>query len=213
MDHSLFDMETYIANHLQNVQDKYPAIEQVFGKDFQSFFFRPDIDKVIRLEMLQLLGFPEANSDFLDNDHWKKKNPFNFPGPFYTGESDTCGTGYPEAPLNVMFDSDYCEYIFRQPGTYAELLCVIDAAAVEVFDSYACNGNDHWTIGLCREWWSQRPSLIEQLNHPEVKKINGGQEQLYINYLTSASEVDLRKYCYFLDNGKFPAHDAVLPDL
>lgn len=213
MDHTLYDMKTYIANHLQNVQDKYPGIEQVYGKDFEDFFFQPGIDKVVRLEMLQFLGHPKKNSDFLNYDHWQKKNPFNFPGQFYAGESDTCGTGFPEAPANVMFDGYYCEYIFKQPQTYAELICVIDAAAVEVLESYSCNGNDHWTIDLCRQWWGERASLIEQLNHPEVKRINGGHEQLYIHYLSSTAEKDLRNYCYFLDNGKFPPHGAVLPDL
>jgi hypothetical protein len=113
MDSKLFDLKAYIANHLQNVEDKYPRIEKVYGRDFTSFLFKRDIDEVIRLEMIPLLGFPEKNRDFLDHDHWEKRHPFNFPGPFYTGESDTCGTGDSEAPLNVMYDSYYCEYIFK----------------------------------------------------------------------------------------------------
>jgi len=214
MDYSHFDLKAYIANHLQIVEGKYPKVEQAFGKDFNSFLFNPDIDRIVRLQVLPLLGFPAKDSHFLDYDYWQKKHPFNFPGPFYTGESDTCGTGQPEAPGNVMFDSYCCEYIFKQPQNYAELLCVIDAAAVEVFDSYSCNGNDHWTIDLCRQWWKQKSHLIEQLNEPELKKANGGAEQLYINYLRSEAELDLRRYCYFLDNGGLPRHqDAILPEL
>jgi hypothetical protein len=36
MDYSQFDLKAYIANHLQNVENKYPKIEQVYGNDFQS---------------------------------------------------------------------------------------------------------------------------------------------------------------------------------
>jgi len=214
MDYSKFDLEAYIANHLKDVHDKYPKIEQAYGLDFNSFLFRPDIDTVVRLEVLPLLGFPVKERYFLDNDYWQKRHPFNFPGPFYTGESDTCGTGDAEAPLNVMYDSYCCEYIFKQPKTYSELLCVIDAAAVEVFDSYSCNGNTHWTVDLCKQWWMQKSDLIEQLNHPEIKKMNGGREQLYIKYLNSEAELDLRQYCYFLDNGRFPTNEStILSDL
>jgi hypothetical protein len=214
MDYSQFDLKAYIANHLQNVENKYPKIEQVYGKDFMFFLFQHNIDRVIRLEVIPLLDFPEKNRDFLDDDHWGKRHPFNFPGPFYTGESDTCGTGDSEAPANVMYDSYCCEYIFKQPKTYSELLCVIDAAAVEVFDSYSCNGNIRWTIDLCKQWWKQKSQLIEHLNRPEVKKMNGGREQLYISYLNSEAEPDLRKYCYFLDNGRFPANEnTILPSL
>jgi len=214
MDYSKFDLEAYIANHLKEAEDKYPEIERAYGKDFSSFLFRSDIDKVIRHEVIGLLGFQVKEQGFLDNDHWKKCHPFNFPGPFYTGESDTCGTGDAEAPLNVMYDSYCCEYIFRQPKTYAELVCVIDAAAVEVFDSYSCNGNTHWTVDLCRQWWNEKSHLIEQLSHPEVKKVNGGREALYVDYLNSDAEMDLKRYCYFLETGAFPAKpDSRLPDL
>jgi len=187
---------------------------QVYGKDFHNFLFQPDIDKVIRLEVIGLLDFPDKNRDFLDHDHWAKRHPFNFPGPFYTGESDTCGTGDSEAPSNVMYDSYYCEYIFKQPQNYAELLCVIGAAAVEVFDSYSCNGNIHWTIELCKQWWKQKSYMIDQLNHPKVSKVNGGREQLYIGYINSEAEQGLRQYCYYLDNGRFPTKEnTILPDL
>ena len=70
--------------------------------DFAAFFYRPDFDLFLRQEVLP---FQQPTTDylaFLDNDHWGAKNPFNFPGPFYSGESDTCGTGLDQAPANVM---------------------------------------------------------------------------------------------------------------
>ena len=97
MDIKLFDLEAYIANHLKDIDEKCPQTQQVFGADFKSFFYKGDIDKIIKEDVLPLLGFPEKERSFLDNDHWKSRHPFNFPGPFYTGESDTCGTGHPEA--------------------------------------------------------------------------------------------------------------------
>jgi len=40
--------------------NKYPRIMQVYGKDFHNFLFQPDIDKVIRLEVIGLLDFPRV---------------------------------------------------------------------------------------------------------------------------------------------------------
>ena len=209
-----YDIEAIIANHLITVEEKTPKLKEIYGDDFNSFFYRPGVDKFIKLEVLPFLALPEQYNGFLDHDHWLKKHPFNFPGPFYTGESDTCGTGEAQAPGNVMYDSYYCEYIFKQPKSFAELLCVFDAAAVEVFDSYSCNGNNYWTYDKCKEWWSNKSSLIARLNDPEVKRVNGKRIQLYINYLNSEAESDLKRYCFFLENSYYPENaNLALPDL
>lgn len=85
----------------------------------------------------------EGNKTFLGKSPWSARHPFNFPGPFYAGESDTCGTGIDQAPANVIIDNEGCEYVFRQPTDYYELLCILNATAVEVLDSYSADGNDH----------------------------------------------------------------------
>ena len=90
----------------------------------------------------------------------------------------------------------------------------IFAAEGLLADGYSCNGNTHWTVDLCRQWWKEKSHLIEQLNHPEVKKVNGGREALYVDYLNSDAEMDLKRYCYFLETGAFPSKpDSRLPDL
>jgi hypothetical protein len=182
--------------------------------DFTAFFYRSDFDLFLRQEVLL---FQQPTTDylaFLDNDHWGAKNPFNFPGPFYSGESDTCGTGPDQAPANVMLDADGCEFVFKQPATHYELLCVVNAAAVEVLDSYSSNGNDHWTTETCRNWWHNRGPLLRALQGEKIIKRNEGQAQLYFNYLQGTAEMDLRRYCYFLETGDYPvAECTALPAL
>lgn len=209
-----FDLEAYIAKKQQEAQEKVPTLERMFGTDFSAFFYRhrtkyPLTDEL--LFQLDLLG-PEAVS--LDNPHWKDKHPFNFPGPFYTGQTDTCGTGESEAPYNTLSDTEAMEFVFRQPQNYVELICVINAGVVEIYDGYSCNGNNHWTYSECRNWWSVRGDIINSLNSAEFRKMNGGREQRYIDYLNTTAENDLRKYCYFLENHFYPKNDKIaLPPL
>jgi hypothetical protein len=208
-----FDRDTYIAKHLKDVQEKAQKLIDIYGSDFNGFFYRPGIEGVIKNELLPILDPEGPSHNYLDNNYWREKHPFNFPGPFYTGESDTCATGDSEAPANVMYDSYTREYVFKQPQSFAELVCVIDAAAVEVFDSYSCNGNSYWTYDRCRYWWQSKPYLLEQLKDPEVISSNGGRVQLYADYLNSDAETDLRRYCFFLENGYYPSGNVTLPDL
>jgi hypothetical protein len=182
--------------------------------DFATFFYRSDFDLFLRQEVLPFYQPTTDYLAFLDNDHWGAKNPFNFPGPFYSGDSDTCGTGLDQAPANVMLDANGCEFVFKQPTTYYELLCVVNAAAVEVLDSYSSNGNDHWTTETCRNWWHNRAPLLRALQEEKIVKRNEGQAQLYFNYLQGAAEMDLRRYCYFLETGHYPvAESTALPAL
>lgn len=95
-------------------------------------------------------------------------HPFNFPGPFYTGVIDTVGAGVPEAPANVLFDGDCCEYVFRQPRDYDELIQVTNTAVVECYSGYACDGNEHWTAQACREWWRKRGDHAPAAPRPTI---------------------------------------------
>jgi hypothetical protein len=210
-----YDAAAYIEQHLQDASRSALILSNAYGNDFHSFFYRPNFDKFLRHEILPLIArSPNENLTFLDTDHWLQKHPFNFPGPFYAGLSDTCGTGDSEAPENILYDTYTQEYVFRQPSNYLELVCVIDAGAVEVLDSYSSNGNNYWTYTKCKEWWSARFDLIEQFRAPEIEKVNGKDRAvLYTNYLSSTAETDLRKYCYFLENGRFPDREIPLPPL
>jgi hypothetical protein len=113
-----------------------------------------------------------------------------------------------------MLDADGCEFVFKQPTSYYELLCVVNAAAVEVLDSYSANGNDHWTPEACRSWWQNRGYLVQALQGEQIAKRNSEQAQLYLSYLQGAAEMDLRQYCYFLANRCYPpAGNTALPEL
>lgn len=202
-----------LADGFRRVASASERFQQQYG-EFTAFFYRPDFDAFLRKQVPFFWEPGEGHKAFLDESHWLKKHPFNFPGPFYAGESDTCGTGIGEAPENVVNDAWGCEYIFRQPANYYELLCVLNAAAVEVFDSYSANGNDYWTYEACQQWWRNRPQLLHHLSQPNVLAASEGQAQRYAEYLQADAEMDLRRYCYFLENGTFPpVANTALPTL
>ena len=203
-----------------DAETEYPTTEQQVAKlqgqysdVLTSLLYSPETDVFLRQELLPFLDAPEPYNGYLEHDHWKQKHPFNFPGPFYTGESDSCGTGI-VAPHNVMF-GEYCsEYISKQPTSWHELVCVLEAAAIEVFDSYSCNGNKHWTYELCKEWWAKKYEIVTYLCTPEAKKEYGDHAKRYIHYLNTEAETDLRRYCFFLLYGYYPAPTATdLPPL
>ncbi len=202
--------EFYALKRIADIE----KVSEKYGPDFYGFLYRQDTDGFIRKEVLSFLDPESKYNHFLDNNHWDSKNPYNFPGPFYSGESDTCGTGHIEAPGNVNYDADACEYIFKQPQNFAEFIGVVDAAAVEVLDSYSCNGNNYWTYEKCKDWWLCKDRLLVELDMPEIRRVNDNWTQLYIDYLNGDAEMDLRKYCYFLENGVYPVNGTeVLPEL
>jgi hypothetical protein len=204
--------EAYMI-HYNDIASESKRFIAYYG-NFNSFLSTPHFDTFLRTEVLFFREPDNQYNTFLDENHWQEKHPFNFPGPFYTGYSDTCGTGVWEAPSNVMNDANCQEYVFRQPKDFAELLQVLDAAAAEVFDSYSSNGNDYWTYEACKEWWSNRAQLIVALMDEELVRMNNGQAQAYINYLNGEAETDLRRYCYFLIHGSYPVEGtAALPSL
>lgn len=202
-----------MTKHHNDIESESKRFIANYG-EFDSFLSTPQFDVFLRKDVLFFREPENEHNTFLDKDHWQEKHPFNFPGPFYAGYSDSCGTGVCEAPRNVMNDANCREYVFRQPEDFTALLYILDAAAVEVFDSYSSNGNDYWTYELCREWWSNRAQLIVALRDEELVKMNDGQAQAYINYLNGEAELDLRRYCYFLLNGTYPIDEnTVLPSL
>jgi hypothetical protein len=199
----------------QNAVDaeKLPqTLIEKYGDDFNAFFYRPLIKNILCPEVLHVLYPNLLSDDCLNQDHWNNKNPLNFPGPFYVGESDTCGTGIIEAIDNVMIDGEACEYIARQPKSYVELVHVMSAAVTEVLDTYSCNGNKYWTYNACKAWWATVPLKIKQLN--KAADYNFGVTDRYIHYLNTDAELDLRRYCFFLLNNYYPAEDNLdLPTL
>lgn len=212
------ELESLILNnrqleYLQVAVNKAALLENHFGADFVSFFNRPGIDKVITVELPDILE--EGTGTFLDNNHWDQKHPYNFPGPFYTGDTDTCATGPLMAPFNVLLDDEGTEFVAMQPKNYIELFCLKEAAAMEVYNGYSCNGNAWWTYRDCQYWWRHRGEVVDGLYRKRAEEFNGAPTRIrYINYLEHQAAEDLKKYCYFLEHGKYPAPNILrLPDL
>lgn len=203
-------MNTYIEKHSKEIEEEARTFIERYGNNFDTFFHRPNFDTFIRTEILEFRQPDHNYNNFLDNSHWNIKHPLNFPGPFYTGESDTCGTGEIEAPNNVIYDKNAMEFIFRQPQTFEDFLGIIDAAAVEVLDSYSCDGNRFWTYAKCKEWWHNRFDIISEMNKTETKKVNGARNGLFESYLKGNAQTDLERYCYFLENGIYPGPEITL---
>src|SRR5258707_8089864 len=100
-----YDTAAYIERHLRDANELALKLTTLYGADFYSFLYRSNLDNFIRHEILpQLARSPDGDVTFLDFNHWPQRHPFNFPGPFYSGISDTCGTGDTEAPDNLLYD-------------------------------------------------------------------------------------------------------------
>lgn len=196
-----FESSDYYANSWVN--NHIPK----WDRETAEFIFRAELDK------RSFETFLPSVTDFdMGGSGWQEIGFLNFPGPFYTGESDSCGTGIREAPANVIFD-EYChEHVMIQPRNRQELTQLLGAGAVEVFSSYYCDGNMHWTVPLVKEWWSNRGEIMEHLKNEELISMNCYQEIRYAHYLAHFAELDLRKYCFFLEHGFYPREEA-LPEL
>lgn len=162
-------------------------------------------------EMIQSFLKENEESD-IGGSLWSSKGELNFPGPFYTAETDTCGTGIIESPNNVIFNENFQEFVMIQPRIKSELYQLWLAADVEVFGSYYCDGNDHWTVQEVKYWWLNRTFILECLTNKELIENNCNQEKRYRFYIQDFAEEDLKKYCFFLDNGYYPTDEA-LPEL
>jgi hypothetical protein len=146
---------------------------------------------------------------------WEGKRWLNVPGPFYTGWTDTCWTGRPLAPNNVLYSGDdeepYEEFIFCQPRDAADLAAVVAAAAVEVYAGYACDGDQHWTPSLVRGWWAERAAVSAWIHDRErdedYLRDSSGEQKLpeglhaFAAYLEGPLEGDLQRYLFRLETG------------
>jgi hypothetical protein len=138
------------------------------------------------------------------------RNPFNVPGPFYGADTDTCGTGPPEAPGNVLLDPGGQEFLSKQPADAAELRDVLSAALCECVGGYGGDGDGHWTLPLIREWWGTHSDLLAA-----VGKVSGdpGGVRSWQEFLSGLGEGYLRAYAFFVEERRLPADGDTLPDV
>lgn len=156
---------------------------------------------------------------------WEKRLWLNVPGPFYTGETDTCWTGRLNAPRNVMYAASTegtLEYVFRQPRNPAEVREVVNAADEEPFQEYAYDGDRWWTPEAVRRWWAGRGRVEEHLEltlaeyadsvHPADRDAAAGARE-FRAYLEGGLAADLRTYLFRLEEGRYPGEGERLPVL
>ncbi|MGW6708616.1 hypothetical protein ACWGDE_27505 [Streptomyces sp. NPDC054956] len=156
---------------------------------------------------------------------WEKRLWLNVPGPFYTGETDTCWTGRLNAPDNVMYaaSSEHgLEYVFRQPRDPQEVRRMVDAADEEPFQEYACDGDLWWTPAAVRSWWADRGRVEEHLAatlaeyagsvHRSDRDAAAGAWH-FRGYLADGLAGDLRAYLFRLEEGRYPVAGERLPEL
>jgi hypothetical protein len=152
---------------------------------------------------------------------WTIRSWLNTPGPFYTGGADFAGFGPKYAESLVSMDAEHADVVFRQPVTAEELSVMIEAATVEPFSGYACDGNDRWSVTAVREWWARREEVRRHVVgsvlregwyewDPPVALASG---QRWLAFLDEELEDYLRAYCYFLERRVWPGRGDDLPRL
>ncbi|WP_394620416.1 hypothetical protein JNUCC0626_15310 [Lentzea sp. JNUCC 0626] len=159
----------------------------------------------------------------MSDEKWAAKHWLNVPGPFYTGDTDTCWTGRLHAPRHVLYGGRYQnEFIYRQPRTPDEIQSVREAGEQDPLDGYADDGDERWTPGAVRAWWHDRDKVVEHITEliaewtagtrsDEPDAAEGGRD--FLAYLAGDLEADLRAYVFRLENGRYPAASDRVPEL
>ena len=154
--------------------------------------------------------------------NWENRNLLNSPGPFYGADTDTCLDGPPLAPASLLCDLHDQGFVWRQPRTDAETLALMAGASSDPFNGFGWDGDKHWTPDGVRAWWAGRreraplvASLISELT--DRGNPNGipwaALAAEYREYLAGELDLDLRRYLYFLEAGRYPASGEDLPKL
>ncbi|MFD3594103.1 ferredoxin [Nocardia sp. NPDC058640] len=160
----------------------------------------------------------EAPASFLLGK-WANRDWRNVPGPFYGAGTDNCLTGRFTAPAHIVYDDDYYEVIYRQPGNPRETYVLLEAMRQDPYSCYAADGDKHWTLPLIRDWWADRGRLAEWINQAIASQPTGEHEEdfrglhAYDTYLTNGLETYLVEYAFWLDNGRPATPDEARPSL
>ncbi|MFE5723985.1 hypothetical protein [Streptomyces erythrochromogenes] len=156
-------------------------------------------------------------------DRWAERDWRNVPGPFYGAGTDTCWMGRLIAPAHVLYDDEWgAEFVYRQPRDTAQALALLGAVVQDPMVGYACDGDDHWTPELVRDWWRDRGRVREWAaaldrkwsvsSRAEEREAAGGGRE-YVAYIDADLAEDLRHYTFWLSEGR-PAHPGEpLPSL
>jgi hypothetical protein len=154
---------------------------------------------------------------------WEEKRWMNTPGPFYTGDADFALMGPMNVPQHLAVDAEHIEVVFRQPRNSEEATEILNIARIDAFEGYATNGSSFWSPVLVREWWSRRQEILDHItnslvnkdwfHYPEEPPLVHAAAMNWKAFLETEASTYLRKYCYFLENRKWPTDREKLPDL
>jgi hypothetical protein len=93
--------------------------------------------------------------------------------------------------------------------------------------TYACDGNRRWDLHAIREWWSERRTVLSwartclaTTKDDSARYEYGGKEasdhralRALIEYYESSAAEDLRRYAFYLSEGRLAGPDETLPTL
>ncbi len=169
---------------------------------------------------------------------WSEKYPRNFPGPFYSTTDNlnslaACGAsgdpkiGPADQPRLILYShgTDGTEWIWRQPRSAPETRRLLVAMANDEASSYACDGNAHWDRTSIQQWWASRENVLSWARDglrttadDSASYVQGGREatdhralRALLGYYESDARDDLRRYAYFLCEGRLPGPGESLP--
>ncbi|MFD7262544.1 ferredoxin [Streptomyces sp. NPDC059874] len=156
-------------------------------------------------------------------DRWAELDWRNVPGPFYGSGTDNCWMGRLIAPDNVLYEDDRgAEFVYRQPRNPAETRAVMGAAAQDPYVGYACDGDDHWTPELVRDWWRERARVREwavaldrkwSVSRRGDEREAAGGARAYVAHLDGDLADYLRGYLFWLQERRPARRGEPLPSL
>ena len=145
---------------------------------------------------------------------WEDRNELNTPGPFYGAETDTCLDGPEYAPMSLLCDAGGNGFVWRQPTTAKETLALMTGASSDPFAGFGWDGDEHWSPNLVREWWARRDvraplvaDLVAEWTKPNLSVVAAA----YTEYIETELPRYLGRYLHFLETGRYPSGDDLLP--
>ncbi|MEV6675988.1 ferredoxin [Streptomyces erythrochromogenes] len=156
---------------------------------------------------------------------WAERHWLNVPGPFYGANTDTMEFGREAAPHHVAYAREH-EFVYRQPVNAFETEALVEAARIEPYSGYACDGDDHWTVGSVRDWWRDRGRVrawalaaAAEREAEEDERYRGHHQDAAQGHRDFAAHIDdsleayLRGYLFWLDQRREPRPGEALPRL
>jgi hypothetical protein len=119
-------------------------------------------------------------------------------------------------------DDDGYPFIFRQPANRFELDQVLLAASNDLFHGYGADGNLHWSLVSIRDWWRGGHDLRALIAERTINVLPALGDDGYWyraaayrwrKYLRDGMEIYLRRYAFFLEEGRLPVLGDILPDI